>query len=631
MNFLRPKHLIQFTEKEQRGSISLKLKNKFYLILFLIASTLIIFIGVLYISFQKQNQDNLDYELKKSIHINRLLLSSALKDSYQTFEKGKPLFTVIHQATIDEFKKDENISLVQLRNKIVTQFHLHDVNLDIYLINKEYVITDATFEKDIGLDFKNLFGGKEYFDTISKDNDIHIENDVLIDYMDSSIKVYSCASVNRDKFLQISFSNSSIYQKLRQNIENISNDTNNHISLFRITKTPSNEEVYEDILTTPTIINKEEHLNSLKKFPLNSATDDEIINASRQNKIIRSDKNIENNLLTFYIPIFNKKKDDTLLHSIFIMKLDINISRYLIQKQKNNNIFILLAIVLFILIGLLYAIIKNHFYIPITKITQNFKDKIKIKDPSLLRKKDELGTLVTEYNALYSQLSDQIENNQLLLNENKQFIADMVHQIRTPLSVIMTNSSLIEMQSERQVSSYTSQINAAINMLSNAYEDLSYIISNDTLDYKPIEIDFTDFLNERIDFFEVIAQANNKTINRHIANDIKLTMNDTELERLIDNNLSNAIKHSNDESKIDVMLEKNHSAIVLKFISEGENITNVAMIFDRNYTEANSAKRSLGLGLHMVKMICEKNSIAHSADSEKGINTFTYVFNQDDK
>lgn len=594
--------------------------------LFLIASTLIIFIGILYSSFQQQNQNNLDYELTKSIHINKLLLGSAIKDSYQTFEKQKPRFTVIHQTAIDEFKKDENISLVQLKNKIVTQFHLHDINLDIYIINKEYVITDATFQKDIGLDFKNLFGGKEYFDTISKDNNIHIENDVLIDYMDSSIKVYSCASIDHDKFLQMSFSNHSIYQKLRQSIENISKDTDNTISLFRITKTPFDEEVYEDILSNTPIINKEEYLNSLKKFSLNSATNDEIINASRQNKIIKSDKNIENNLLTFYMPVFSKKKDDTLLHSDFVMKLDIDISRYLRQKQKNNNIFILLTLVLFILIGILYAVIKNHFYIPITNITQNFKDKVKIKDPSLLRKKDELGTLVTEYNALYSQLYNQIENNQLLLDENKQFIADMVHQIRTPLSVIMTNSSLIEMQSDQKISSYTTQINAAINMLSNAYEDLSYIISNDTLEYKPIEIDFTDFINERIDFFEVIAQANDKTISSHIANDITITMNDTELERLIDNNLSNAIKHSNDGSHIDVILEENPSNIVLKFISEGKNISNIAMIFDRNYTEANSAKRSLGLGLHMVKIICKKNSIVHSAQSGKGSNTFTYIF-----
>ncbi|MFC2073531.1 histidine kinase dimerization/phospho-acceptor domain-containing protein, partial [Campylobacterota bacterium] len=230
-----------------------------------------------------------------------------------------------------------------------------------------------------------------------------------------------------------------------------------------------------------------------------------------------------------------------------------------------------------------------------------------------------------ELKSLHITLQKQIENNQQLLDENRQFIADMVHQIRTPLSVIMTNTSLIEMKSELQISSYITQINSAINMLSNSYEDLSYIISNDTIEYKPIELDFTDFINERIDFFEVIAQANEKTISTNIANDVRVTMNDTELERLIDNNLSNAIKHSNDKSEIEIVLEKNSSEIVLKFISKGENIRDVTKLFDKNYTESYGAKRSLGLGLNMVKTICEKNSIDYSAHSEKGINTFTYI------
>ena len=227
---------------------------------------------------------------------------------------------------------------------------------------------------------------------------------------------------------------------------------------------------------------------------------------------------------------------------------------------------------------------------------------------------------------LYEEIKNHKEHNQHLLDNNRQFIADMVHQIRTPLTVIMTNSSLIEMQSERKISSYTAQINSAINMLSNSYEDLSYIISNDTIEYKPVEIHFTDFLNQRIHFFEVIAQANDKAISSNIANDVRITMNDTELERLIDNNLSNAIKHSSDKSEIEIVLEKSHSEVILKFISKGENISDVFMIFDKNYIETHSAKRSLGLGLHMVKTICEKNSIGYSAHSGEGINTFTYVF-----
>lgn len=231
-----------------------------------------------------------------------------------------------------------------------------------------------------------------------------------------------------------------------------------------------------------------------------------------------------------------------------------------------------------------------------------------------------------ELKSLHVTLEKQVKKNQFLLEENKQFIADVVHQIRTPLSVIMTNASLIEMKTKDQVSSYLTQINSAINMLSNSYEDLSYIITNDTLEYTPIEINLTDFLHQRIDFFEVIADANDKSFSTDISIEIHLYMNDTELERLIDNNLSNAIKHSNNKSEIKVILKKINSEIILQFISEGKNIHDVSKIFDKNYTESYGAKRSLGLGLNMVKTICEKNDIDYNVDSKNNINTFTYIF-----
>ena len=104
-------------------------------------------------------------------------------------------------------------------------------------------------------------------------------------------------------------------------------------------------------------------------------------------------------------------------------------------------------------------------------------------------------------------------------------------------------------------------------------------------------------------------------------------MNDTELERLIDNNLSNAIKHSYDKSEIEIVLEKNHSEIILQFISKGKGIRDIAKIFDKNYTESYHAKRNLGLGLNMVKSICEKSHINYSVHSKDETNIFTYIFN----
>ncbi len=224
------------------------------------------------------------------------------------------------------------------------------------------------------------------------------------------------------------------------------------------------------------------------------------------------------------------------------------------------------------------------------------------------------------------QIRELVDLNEELLNENKQFIADMVHQIRTPLSTIMFNTSLMEMKSGTHSSNNIKQINSAINMLNNAFEDLSYIISNDTIEYKPIQIDFSAFVEKRIDFFRVTIQHHYKKINIHISPNISIFMNDTELERLIDNNITNAIKHSKEYSLIEVFLSKTHTQIILKFTSQGKKIQNITKIFDKNYTEINSEKRSLGLGLYMVKNICIKNNIIYLAESYKDLNTFTYIF-----
>ena len=581
---------------------------------------------MVYTNFKINSENDLEKEITTTININKLLLTSALEDTYETFAQKKNMITHIHRTALNAFKKDQALSLAQLKSNTLSHFNLQSIDLDFYLINQAYVITDATFKKDLGLDFKHIPSGKRDLDKASKDDKIHVGDNIAIDYMDATFKIYSVAKVDDETYLEMAFVDPLTYNKLCDRIKTITMHTGNKINLFRISETSSSEEYYEDIMNTEYISNKKEWNDALKKFPIGMATDNKIINAKRQNSILRADQYRNDNIVDVYIPLLSKENDPSLGYNNFVMKLEVDISDYVTQWQENESIFILVSLFLIILMLLLYIFIKYNFYRPITAITQKFEDEVKIDDPELLKKRDEFGTLVDSYNALYTKLQDQIKKNRHLLDENKQFIADMVHQIRTPLSVIMTNSSLIEMKSKEGVSSYTIQINSAINMLSNSYEDLSYVITNDTMEYKPDTINLTNFVYERIDFFDVIADANHKTISTDITPDIEIFMNDIELERLIDNNLSNAIKHSDDKSEIKIILEKIHNEIVLQFISKGKNIKEISKIFDKNYTEAYTAKRSLGLGLNMVKTICEKNNIYYSAVSQDQTNTFTYIF-----
>ena len=100
-----------------------------------------------------------------------------------------------------------------------------------------------------------------------------------------------------------------------------------------------------------------------------------------------------------------------------------------------------------------------------------------------------------------------------------------------------------------------------------------------------------------------------------------------ELERIIDNNISNGIKYATPKLPITIDLTKNSddNSATLKFKTFGKPIRDITKVFEENYRE-NDAKRGLGLGLNMVKGICEKYGIVYSTTHKDEQNIFTYIF-----
>lgn len=245
---------------------------------------------------------------------------------------------------------------------------------------------------------------------------------------------------------------------------------------------------------------------------------------------------------------------------------------------------------------------------------------------------DELGLIVNSINTFISKLEESHKDLEYAKEEIKRFIADTVHQIRTPLTSILMNVEMIkDLQENDLVSSYIDSIDASINMLSNSYEDLSYITSYDTIKYNPTLISLSKVIEKRIDFFQTICKMNLKEIKAEIDINAYTYINTVELERLIDNNISNAIKYAQIEKPIYINLKKsknkNKNKIVLEFKSYANEIKNKNKIFEKNYREE-EAKRGLGLGLNIVKNICDKYSISYIASYKNNQNIFTYTFDE---
>ena len=241
---------------------------------------------------------------------------------------------------------------------------------------------------------------------------------------------------------------------------------------------------------------------------------------------------------------------------------------------------------------------------------------------------DELGLVVSSINTFISKLERNHEKLEFAKDDIKRFIADTVHQIRTPLSSILMNAEMIkDLQKDDSLTLFIDSIDASINMLSNSYEDLSYVTSYDSIKYNPSLLSLSEMLEKRIDFFQTICKMNLKEIKSNIHPNIYVYLNIVECERLIDNNISNAIKYAKIEKTIYISLLKDeeNNKIILEFKSFANEIKDKKKIFQKNYREEES-KRGLGLGLNIVKSICNKYNISYEATYKDNQNIFTYTF-----
>ena len=205
-----------------------------------------------------------------------------------------------------------------------------------------------------------------------------------------------------------------------------------------------------------------------------------------------------------------------------------------------------------------------------------------------------------------------------------RFIKDSMHEINTPLAIINVNIDLYSRS--HPDNKYLRRIKAATKTLATLYNDMDYLIKNERLSFEYEIIDLSGYLQERIDYFAEVAALKNLSIVPSIEGDIRLFFNPTQLQRIIDNNLSNAIKYSHEGGKIEVILETTDDGCAMRFKDEGIGIEDVGRIFERYYRE-NRDKGGFGIGLNIVKSIIDKAGIELSIDSVYGRgSTFSYFF-----
>lgn len=204
------------------------------------------------------------------------------------------------------------------------------------------------------------------------------------------------------------------------------------------------------------------------------------------------------------------------------------------------------------------------------------------------------------------------------------FIKDSMHEINTPLSIINLNSDLFA--NKYGENKYLWRIKAASKTLATIYNDMDYLVKEGRVSYKSSTIDFKEFIQNRVDYFQEIANLKNIKLLTTFDDTILYTFSKTKLQRIVDNTISNAIKYSHDNSNVEISLFQQKNMMIFSVKDYGVGIKEVNKIFSRYYRE-DEAKGGFGIGLNIVKKIVDEEEILLEIESIFGKGTtFRYIF-----
>lgn len=326
-------------------------------------------------------------------------------------------------------------------------------------------------------------------------------------------------------------------------------------------------------------------------------------------KLVLTKKNEYNQKISDYTLQISSLTIMLVLYSIFIYKnatiLILNdvkeIGKYFKESQKNDE-----------------PINQNRIIFGEFKVIANYAtdamNNIKLKTHML----EDLNKNL-EY-----KVDEKTKELTKLIESQKTFIKHSVHEINTPLSIIQTNIDLLKMKIPEN--KYITHIESGAKIIQYIYDDLSYLVKKDRVIYEKEYLNLSDIVLQRLDFFSEIAKSNSLYLVRNIKDDIYIKFNKTEFQRVIDNNLSNAIKYSYSKSPVFVKLDYlNDNEVELSITTHSKKIEYQNKIFDDFYRE-NSARGGFGLGLRIVKEICDKNLVTIRLDSNDKETKFTYRF-----
>ncbi|WP_285822016.1 ATP-binding protein [Xylanibacter muris] len=219
-----------------------------------------------------------------------------------------------------------------------------------------------------------------------------------------------------------------------------------------------------------------------------------------------------------------------------------------------------------------------------------------------------------------------------LYEEKMKFLINATHDIRSPLTLIMSPLANLKRRVGETFPDSMRDI-ATIEHNSKRILDLvSQILDVRKIDKQQMHLhcrrtDIVAFINGIYKMFEYSAQERNiKFVFTHFDESLDVWIDRNQFDKVITNLLSNAFKYTYDNGNIEIRLTSDNTHFVIQVIDSGVGLKNESLkhIFDRFYQGGNSSRLHIpgtGIGLNLCKMIVDMHHgtvVAENRTDAKG-------------
>ncbi len=303
--------------------------------------------------------------------------------------------------------------------------------------------------------------------------------------------------------------------------------------------------------------------------------------------------------------------------------------------QVINKFMILISMTSILLASILAYYVSRSFTKPIQELNEIAKgiteldfskkyagtatDEIGVLGSSINQLSDSLRTKIQELNSINLELEKDIEKTSKIAEMRNQFVSDVSHELKTPISLIQGYAEgLVDgvITDEEDKKYYLEVILDEANKMSKLTKEL---LDLSNLEYGNNELTIETFnivelITNILKKNEIIFKEKSMNVTFEHESDSTLVLGDVfRIEQVLTNYINNALKHVDEKNILKITLVQKNEHVKVTVFNSGKNISeeNLSRIWTKFYKEDFSRNRETsgsGIGLSLVQAIMKKHN-----------------------